>query len=402
MPQTSTAIPSAGQVSTPIQTSTPSGSVLPMSTFPHISVIHSFSTVITDQSFGIGRQSNQQQSTAGSSIFGERSSFLEFYKSPGFQTLGFQSPQFQTPVFHNQGQTDQTPLMTPETTQQRFMALEHHVAIQVAQFEQALQMIKQRVNSGSASASESTMVGNNTPTRTTQGGVSPVNMVNNPSYNAIFQPFVADTLVQHASSGPSNNGSQIAARMSGHRLQSWYYPVIPSQPAFILPQGNFMFDGRQLPPLSAPYNGQAMVLGTPFGHIPHQNYQNTVIQHQPLPVQNQQGPTMVPVQVIGQETVPRITVGQQKILGSSRQGPAGAGINQGPTIETPERTGQNVQGSNDRRFIMYQNRAVPPALGNNSATANLADPHVPQGSSVVVANPQIVPTHPTVEENREE
>ncbi|CAI9101954.1 OLC1v1000128C1 [Oldenlandia corymbosa var. corymbosa] len=51
---------------------------------------------------------------------------------------------------------------------------------------------------------------------------------------------------------------------------------------------------------------------------------------------------------------------------------------------------------------MYQNRVAPPVPGGTTATANLADPHVPQGSGVVVANRQIVLLHLTLEENREE
>ncbi|CAI9099183.1 OLC1v1035967C1 [Oldenlandia corymbosa var. corymbosa] len=66
------------------------------------------------------------------------------------------------------------------------------------------------------------------------------------------------------------------------------------------------------------------------------------------PVQTQQGPAMVPPQVIGQEGVPRITHGLQGTSGPFLQRPTGAGINQGPSIETPERASKNAQGSNDR------------------------------------------------------
>ncbi|CAI9114743.1 OLC1v1015531C1 [Oldenlandia corymbosa var. corymbosa] len=108
MPQSSTAATqSAGQVSMPIQTSASGGSSLPMNTLPNISAVDSFSTVKTDQSTGIGRQSSHQQSNVGSSLFGKRSSYLESYRSPGFQTPSFQSSLFQVPVFHSQGQADQ-------------------------------------------------------------------------------------------------------------------------------------------------------------------------------------------------------------------------------------------------------------------------------------------------------
>ncbi|CAI9105928.1 OLC1v1004965C1 [Oldenlandia corymbosa var. corymbosa] len=279
---------------------------------------------------------------------------------------------------------DQITPMTPEITHQRFLAIEHHMAAQEEQFGNAIQrMSKQYMNSRNVSARGSTIEGNDTAT-----------------------------------------GAAHVEVTSGHGLSSWYYPLVSSQPAFISPSGNFTFDGRQLPPLSAQYSGPIMMLRIPWGQqVPYQNYhvaspetqhlgvvtkndvarnaqttnqgqwQNTTFQIPP-PVQTQQGPTMVPPQVIAQEDVPRITHGPQGTLGPFLQGPIGAGTNQGPTFENPERAGQNVQGSNDRLFIMYQDRAAPPVSIGATMTTNLADAHIPQGSIVVIANPKIAAGHP--------
>ncbi|CAI9106513.1 OLC1v1005691C1 [Oldenlandia corymbosa var. corymbosa] len=275
MPQSSTTMQSAGQVSMPIQTSAPSGSSLPMNTAPHISAIDSYSTVITDQSTGIGRQSNQQQSNAGSSLFGERSSFLGSYGSPDFQTPSFQSPLFQVPVFHNQGQVDQVPPMTLEMMHQRFTAIEHTMAGQVERFENAFpRLINRSANSGGAGSSGSAVTGSNTATGTAHVEVPPVKMVNNPLYNAIFQPSATDTPIQHVGTRSNNNGSQTVANTTRHGMHSWYYPMVPSQPAFIPPPRNFTFDGHQLPPLSSQYDAPVMMFGTPWGqHMPYQGYQ---------------------------------------------------------------------------------------------------------------------------------
>ncbi|CAI9099616.1 OLC1v1036466C1 [Oldenlandia corymbosa var. corymbosa] len=79
----------ARQGSMPIQTFALGGSSLP---FPNILAVDSYSIVITDQYTGIGRQSSQQQSNVGSSLFGERSSYFGSYRSPGFQTPAFVPP----------------------------------------------------------------------------------------------------------------------------------------------------------------------------------------------------------------------------------------------------------------------------------------------------------------------
>ncbi|CAI9108325.1 OLC1v1007895C1 [Oldenlandia corymbosa var. corymbosa] len=134
--------------------------------------------------------------------------------------------------------------MTPEMMHQRFMELEHHIATQVARFEHALQMISdQNMNSGNTCASGSMVRGNSTATGTTPAEVPPVNMINNPLYNAVFQTSATDTPVQNTRTGANNNRLQIVANMAGHGLHSWYYPIVLSQPALILPPRNFTYDG---------------------------------------------------------------------------------------------------------------------------------------------------------------
>ncbi|CAI9095154.1 OLC1v1031033C1 [Oldenlandia corymbosa var. corymbosa] len=307
LPQSSTAAHSAGQGSMPIHTSALGGSSLPL---PNISAVDSYSTVITDQSSGIGRQSSQQQLNVGSSLFRERSSHFGSYRSPRSQTP------------------------------------EHAIAAQVERFENAFQrLIDHSTNTGAIGPSGSAASETGTATGTTNSEISPVNMVNNPLYNAIFQTSASVTLVQNATAGTSINGVQNISRAVSQGLQSLIYPVVPSQPTFVPPPGNFTFDGP------AEYT----------------------FQQQPPPRQHQQGSTMVSPHLIGQDGVPRIALE----LGQASQ---------------------NVQGTNDRRFILYQNR-VP---GNNTAAVNLTDPHIPQASGVVVADPQIVPPHITLEDNREE
>ncbi|CAI9117354.1 OLC1v1018731C1 [Oldenlandia corymbosa var. corymbosa] len=230
-----------------------------------------------------------------------------------------------------------------------------------------------------------------------------------------------DTPVQNLGAGPSNNGSHNTALQG---IKSWYYPVVSSQPAFVSPPGNFTFGGRQLPPLSPQYGTPVMMLGTSWGQqSPYQGFQapwpvnlgmqqvgnatnNTVARNaqetnqfqlqnaafpqQVLPMQHQQGSVVVLSQLSGQEGVPRLTyipqgttdVGVQGTAGVTiNQGPVGTGNNQGAIGENARQAGQHVQATNDRHFILYQNR-VP---GNNTVAANLDDPHIPQGSGVVVA-----------------
>ncbi|CAI9109407.1 OLC1v1009223C1 [Oldenlandia corymbosa var. corymbosa] len=196
-----------------------------------------------------------------------------------------------------------------------------------------------------------------------------------------------------------------------------------------------------LPPLSPQYGTPVMMLGTSWGQqSPYQGVQapwpvtpgmqqvgnetnntvarnaqetnqlqlqNTTFPQQVLPMQHQQGSAVVLSQLSGQEGVPRLTyipqgtadVGDKGTAGVTiNQGPVGTGNNQGVVGENASQPGQHVHATNDRRFILYQNR-VP---GNNTAGANLDDPHIPQGSGVVVADPQIVSPHQTLEENREE
>ncbi|CAI9108258.1 OLC1v1007821C1 [Oldenlandia corymbosa var. corymbosa] len=135
--------------------------------------------------------------------------------------------------------------------------------------------------------------------------------------------------------------------------------------------------------------------------------QNATFPQQVLPMQHQQGLAVVLRQLSGQEDVPRLTyipqgtteVGVQGTMSVTiNKGPVGTGINQGAVGENARQAGQQIQATNDRPFILYQNR-VP---GNNTAAANLDNPHIPQGSGVVVADPQIVLPHHTLEENREE
>ncbi|CAI9098829.1 OLC1v1035549C1 [Oldenlandia corymbosa var. corymbosa] len=410
-----------------------------MNTLPNISVVDFYSTEITYQSTGIRKQSSQQQSNVGSGLFGERLSYLGSYRSPEFQTPAFQSPLFQVPVFSIQGQTSQVPGITPEMLHQRFSEIEHAMATQVERFEDTFQrLIDHNSNTGSAALSRSMTPGVNTATGAASSDVPPVSMVNNPLYHAIFQTSATDTPVQNLGAGPSNNGSHNAALQG---IQSWYYPVVPSQPAFVSPPGNFTFDGRQLPPLSPQYGTPVMILGMSWGQqLPYQRFQaqwpvtpgmqqvgnatnntlarnaqetnqfqlqNAAFPQQVLPMQHQQGSVVVLSQLNGQEGAPRLMyiplgtagVGVQGTAGVTiNQGHDGTGNNQGVVSENARRAGQHVQATNDHRFILYQNR-VP---GNNTAAGNLDDPHIPQGSGVVVADPQIAPPHQTLEENREE
>ncbi|CAI9094941.1 OLC1v1030779C1 [Oldenlandia corymbosa var. corymbosa] len=293
LPQSSATAHSAGQGSIPNQTSASGWSSLPMNTLPNISTVDSYSTVITDQSTGIGRQSSQQQSNVGSKI-------------------------------------------------------EHVVATQVERFENAFQRLTDHnANRGSAGPSRSMTSGVNTATGAASSEVPPVSM-----------------------------------------------------PAFVSPPGNFTFDGQQLPPLSPQYGTPVMRLGTSWGQqSPYQGFQapwpvTPGMQQQVLPMQHQQGSTAVLSQLSGQEGVPRLTyipqgitdVGVQGAAGVTiNQGPVGTGNNQGAVGKNARQAGQHVQATNDRRFILYHNRVS----GNNTAAANLDDPHIPQGSGVVVADPQI-------------
>ncbi|CAI9109215.1 OLC1v1008991C1 [Oldenlandia corymbosa var. corymbosa] len=246
----------------------------------------------------------------------------------GFQTPGIQSPLFQVPVFQNQGQTDQVPLVTPEMVHQRFASVEHTMAAQVEQFENAFQrLIDHSANTGGAGSSGSAVRRSNTTTGTARVELPPVDMVNNPLYNAIFQPSATEIPVQHTGKESRNNGLQTVSNAARQGTHSWITYG---------PQG-----------------------------------------------------TLEP--------------GLQGSSGAgTNQGYTGAGSNQGHAVESLGEAGQKAQGSNDCRFILYQNRVVLPMSGNNNASANLADSHIRQGSDVVVANPHIAPPHPTVEENRKE
>ncbi|CAI9112090.1 OLC1v1012467C1 [Oldenlandia corymbosa var. corymbosa] len=54
-----------------------------------------------------------------------------------------------------------------------------------------------------------------------------------------------------------------------HACRSWYEKVVPSQPAFIPPYGNFTFDGRLAPPISdqyQPYSVAVATKGVPPAH----------------------------------------------------------------------------------------------------------------------------------------
>ncbi|CAI9099372.1 OLC1v1036179C1 [Oldenlandia corymbosa var. corymbosa] len=426
-----------------------------MNMLPNILAVDSYSTVITYQSTGRGRQSSQQQSNVESSLFGERSSYLESYRTPGFQTPAFQSPFFQVPVFSSQGQTRQVPVITPEMLHQRFSEIEHTVATQVEHFENAFQRLTDHnANTGSVGPSRSMTSGVNTATGATSSEVPPVSMVNNPLYHAIFQTSATDTPVQNLGAGLSNNGSHNAALQG---ILSWYYPVVPSQPTFVSPPGNFTFDGRQLPPLSPQYGTPVMMLGTSWGQqSPYQGFQvcdenhvaihgdspsegNELVLHSSFgmpsllcrPIkeermdldylcdrelvqesydQDDENVINFGVQTKGDDELMEISAQEYQgsltldvgVLGTAgvtiNQGPVGMGNNEGTVGENARQARQHVQTTNDCCFIFYQNR-VP---RNNTAAANLDDPHIPQGSGVVVVDPQIVLPHQTLEENREE
>ncbi|CAI9114265.1 OLC1v1014944C1 [Oldenlandia corymbosa var. corymbosa] len=111
---------------------------------------------------------------------------------------------------------------------------------------------------------------------------------------------------------------------------------------------------------------------------------------------------IIPRQNTRQENVSRTMQGVQRNQRLLLQGPTGSGSNQGTLVENTERAGQNVQGNNDCHFILYQNRATLPISRGNNAGANFIDPHIPQGLGIVVSNQNVVPPHPTLEENREE
>ncbi|CAI9115252.1 OLC1v1016105C1 [Oldenlandia corymbosa var. corymbosa] len=123
--------------------------------------------------------------------------------------------------------------------------------------------------------------------------------------------------------------------------------------------------------------------------------ENAAFPQQVSTMQHRQGSAVVPSQLSGQEGALRLTyipqgttdVGVQGTAGVTiNQGPVGTGNNQGAIIENARQAGQHVQATNDRRFILYQNRVA----GNNTATTNLDDSHIPQGSGIVVADSQIV------------
>ncbi|CAI9105926.1 OLC1v1004963C1 [Oldenlandia corymbosa var. corymbosa] len=236
LPQSSVIADSTGQSSIPIQTFASGGSSLPMNTLPNISVVDSYSTVTTDQSTRIcfqtfrrwiPMQSSQQQSNVGSGLFGERSGFLRNRACYGYTSGAFEDA-FQRLIDHNE-------------------------------------------NTGSATLSRSMTSGFNTATGAVSSEVPPVSMVNNPLHHAIFQTSATDTPVQNLGVGSGNSGSHNAALQG---IQSWYYLVVPSQPAFVSPPGNFTFDGRQLPPLSPQYGTPVMMLGTSWGQqLPYQRFQ---------------------------------------------------------------------------------------------------------------------------------
>ncbi|CAI9115258.1 OLC1v1016111C1 [Oldenlandia corymbosa var. corymbosa] len=189
------------------------------------------------------------------------------------------------------------------------------------------------------------------PRWTVSSKVPPVSMVNNPLYHAIFQTSATDTPLQNLREGP----------------------------------GNFTFDGCQLPPLSPQYGAPVMMLGTSWRQqLPYQRFQapwpvtpgmqqvgnatnntvgrnaqeanqfqlqNVAFPQQVLPMQHRKGSAVIPSQLSGQEGAPRLT-------------------------HIPQ--------------------------GTSEIATNLDDSHVPQGFGIVVPDPQIVPPHQSLEENREE
>ncbi|CAI9089516.1 OLC1v1024103C1 [Oldenlandia corymbosa var. corymbosa] len=370
LPQSSATAHSTGQGSIPIQTSASGGSSLPMNTLLNISVVDSYSTVITDQSTGIRQQSSHQQSNVGSGLFGERSSYLGSYRSPGFQTPAFQSPLFQVPVFSIKGQTIQVPRITPEMLHQRFSEIEHAMATLVERFEDAFQrLIDHNANTRSAALSRSMTSGVNTAT-----GVASSDCHQSPTFSPQY-----GTLVM----------------MLG---TSWGQQ---------LPYQRFQASWLVTPGMQQVGNATNNTVARNAQETNQFQLQNAAFPQQVFPMQHQQGSAVVLSQLSGQEGAPRLTyipqrtadVGVQGTAGVTiNQGPVGTGNNQGATSENARQAGQHVQATNDRRFILYHNR-VP---GNNIAAANLDDPHISQGSGVVVADPQIVPPHQTFEENREE
>ncbi|CAI9094888.1 OLC1v1030712C1 [Oldenlandia corymbosa var. corymbosa] len=253
--------------------------------------------------------------------------------------------------------TNQSTVIRQQSSQQQSNVgseIEHAMATQVEHFEDAFQrLIGHNTNIASCTLSRSMTSGVNTAaTVAVSLEVPPVSMVNNPLYHAIFQDIRNEYSVRNL-----------------ERDQVMWNS-----------QGNFTFDGRQLPPLSPPYGTPVMMLGTSWGQqLPYQRFQapwpvTPGMQEQVLPMQHRKGSAVVPSQLSGQEGAPRLTyipqgttdVGVQATAGVTiNQGPVGTGNNQGAVIENARQTGQHVSG-------------------------------------IVVADPQIVPPHQTLEENREE
>ncbi|CAI9094878.1 OLC1v1030702C1 [Oldenlandia corymbosa var. corymbosa] len=221
---------------------------------------------------------------------------------------------------------------------QRFSNIEHAMATQVEYFEDAFQrLIDHNTNTRSVTLSRSVTSGVNTATGAVRSEVPPVSMVNNSLYHAIFQTSATDTPLQNLRARPITS---IVSSIWHTSDDAW----------------NVM--GTTI--------AQSKVPGAMAGDSG--NAAAAILSH-----------------LSGPEGAPRLTyipqgtedVDVQETAGVTvNQGPVGTGNNQGAIIENARQAGQHVQATNDRHFILYQNR-VP---RNNTAATNLDDSHIPQGS----------------------